>query len=81
METGKVYISTQNHGYVLDSETLKEGKVSFVNVNDNTCEGVEYDEYKAFGVQFAPDSCGTTGEENPVYAKFFKLMTKENENA
>jgi carbamoyl-phosphate synthase small subunit len=81
MLTKKVYISSQNHGYVLLPETLKEGTVSFVNVNDGTCEGVDYDAYKAFGVQFAPESCGVTGEENPVYAKFFTLMTKEKENA
>jgi carbamoyl-phosphate synthase small subunit len=80
-KTGKVYISSQNHGYALLEEGLKNAEVIYSNVNDGSCEGVEYEGYNAFGVQFAPESCSLTGEENPVYAKFFALMKKEKENA
>ena len=79
--SGKVYISTQNHGYEVDGATVKTGKVSFVNVNDGSCEGIEYAEQKAFTTQFVPESCNDFGAENPLYKKFFALMEKEKENA
>ncbi|MBE5744631.1 MAG: carbamoyl phosphate synthase small subunit [Clostridiales bacterium] len=78
---GKVYISTQNHGYEVVKDTIKEGFVKFVNVNDGSCEGIDYDEYNAFTVQFAPEACSIGNPENPLYKKFFALMKKENENA
>ena len=78
---GKVYISSQNHGYTVIPETIKVGKIKFINVNDGTCEGIDYDEYKAFTIQFAPESCSAGNTENPLYKKFFQLMKKENENA
>ena len=77
----KVYISTQNHGYEVVRDTVKEGFVKFVNVNDNSCEGIDYDEYKAFTVQFTPECCDIGMPENPLYKKFFAMMEKENENA
>ena len=81
LDNGKVYISTQNHGYEVVKETVKNGVVKFVNVNDGSCEGIDYDELNAFTVQFAPDSCGVGYTENIVYKKFFALMNKEKENA
>ncbi|MBQ8292033.1 MAG: carbamoyl phosphate synthase small subunit [Clostridia bacterium] len=81
IESGRVYISTQNHGYVVLDDTLKAGKVSFVNVNDGTCEGIEYDELHAFTTQFSPVSCNNGNVVNPLYEKFFALMKKEKENA
>ena len=78
---GKVYISTQNHGFEVVKDSLKEGVVKFINVNDGSCEGIDYDEYNAFTVQFAPEACNIGNPENPLYKKFFALMKKENENA
>lgn len=73
----KVYISAQNHGYEVIPETVKTGKISFVNVNDGSCEGIDYDEYQAFTVQFTPESCDAGNVKNPLYEKFFDLMKKE----
>ncbi|MBQ9728834.1 MAG: carbamoyl phosphate synthase small subunit [Clostridia bacterium] len=81
LECGKVYISSQNHGYVVISETVTKGKIGYVNVNDNTCEGIEYEEQNAFTLQFAPESCFVGMEENPFYKKFFAMMEKEKKNA
>ena len=81
VECGRVYISTQNHGYAVVNESVKQGKIKFSNVNDGTCEGIDYDEWNAFTVQFAPASCGNGNVENPLYKKFFALMKKEKENA
>ena len=53
LETGKVYITSQNHGYAVVSDSLPEdSEVSYVNGNDNTCEGVTYTSFPAFSVQF-----------------------------
>ena len=81
LTNGKVYISTQNHGYDLLPETIQKGKISFVNVNDGSCEGIDYDDQKAFGVQFVPETCVAGTTENPLYEKFFAMMKKEKENA
>ena len=81
LRCGKVYISTQNHGYEVVSDTVQQGEVRFVNVNDNSCEGIVYDKLNALTVQFAPDSFGIGHTENPLYKKFFTFMKKENENA
>lgn len=78
---GRVYISTQNHGYTVIPETIKEGVISFTSVNDGSCEGIDYQSYKAFTVQFAPESCDNGNVENPLYKKFFAMIEKEKENA
>ncbi len=81
VKNGKVYISTQNHGYEVWKDSIKEGTISFVNVNDGSCEGIDYDHLKAFTIQFAPESCTAGTDENPLYEKFFTLMEKEKTNA
>ena len=78
---GKVYISTQNHGYVVVNDSVKAGVVTFVNVNDGSCEAIEYAGLNAITVQFTPDCCDIGNAENPIYAKFFSMMKKENDNA
>lgn len=77
----RVYISSQNHGYEVVTGTVQTGTVKFVNVNDGSCEGVDYDDIDAFTVQFAPECCDFGNEENPLYKKFFALMKKEKDNA
>lgn len=81
LECGKVYISSQNHGYEVDNNTIKVGKLQFINVNDGSCEGIFYDDLKAFTVQFNPVSCGIGHTENPLFDKFYAMMQKEKENA
>jgi len=51
LSTGRVYITSQNHGY-----TVIGGESSFVNVNDGSCEGIDYG--NSFSVQFHPEACG-----------------------
>lgn len=77
IKNGKVYMTNQNHGYTVEVESLlgKGGELRYVNINDNTCEGIDYPEYKAFSVQFHPvcDYGLRDTEENP-YIRFAKLM-------
>ena len=75
---GKVFVSSQNHSYVVLPSSVPQGKQWFFNVNDGSCEGMQYEEYKALGVQFNPEACSIGNPENPVYKKFFTLMDKEN---
>ena len=81
VETGRVYISSQNHGYEVLSQTVKNGKISFVNANDNTCEGVDYDEIGAFTVQFHPEACGGPHDANFLFDRFMANMEKEKSHA
>ena len=81
VENGKVYISTQNHGYVVNNASVKDGAISFVNINDGSCEGIEYESLKTITVQFTPDCCDIGNDENPIYTKFLAMMGKEKENA
>ncbi len=81
VESGKVYISTQNHGYEVVADSLTQGKVNFVNVNDGACEGVIYDGSSALGVQFEPEACSIGAPVNVVYEQFSGMMKKEKENA
>ncbi len=74
VECGKVSISTQNHGYEVVASSVKEGVVSFVNVNDGSCEGIDYPKWRAFTVQFAPEGCGIGNPKNPLYEQFSTMM-------
>lgn len=81
LRTGRVYISSQNHGYEVLSSTVKQGQISFVNANDNTCEGVNYDEIGAFTVQFHPEACGGPRDAEFLFDQFMSNMEKEKKNA
>ena len=71
LETGRVFITSQNHGYAVEPDSLPSfAKMSFVNVNDNTCEGVEYTDIPAFSVQFHPEACGGPHDTNFLFDKF-----------
>ena len=77
---GRVYISSQNHGFVVAKDEIKVGVVDFTNANDGSCEGIDYPNYCAFSVQFNPESCSAACEPNLLYEKFVKLM-EEKRNA
>lgn len=78
---GRVYISAQNHGFEVVSDSLQQGEISFINVNDGSCEGIDYPALNAFTVQFVPESCGIGHPENVLYNKWKAMLVKENENA
>jgi carbamoyl-phosphate synthase small subunit len=72
--TGHTYITSQNHGYAVVSDSLATGRIRFVNANDQTCEGVEYPEYRAFTVQFHPEACAGPMDTSFLFDKFADLM-------
>ena len=81
-ETGgsRTYITTQNHGYAVDKESIKDGEINFVNANDSSCEGIEYPEKNCFTVQFYPDTQGSINTTSFLYDKFISMIGG-NENA
>ena len=72
-----LFRSSQNHGYEVLSSAVKNGKIRFVNANDNTCEGVDYDDINAFTVQFHPEACGGPHDANFLFDRFLSNMEKE----
>ncbi len=70
----RTYITSQNHGYAVDGDTVKLGKVRFVNANDGTCEGIDYPELKAFTVQFHPEACTGPKDTSFLFDRFVDLM-------
>ena len=75
METGRVYISSQNHGYAVENDTLPSyAKLAFTNSNDGTCEGITYTDIPAFSVQFHPEACGGPHDTNYLFDKFVNMI-------
>ena len=78
---GKVYISSQNHGYAVDFKSLEnKGREIFINANDGSCEGIEYPEYNAFTVQFHPEACSGPHDTELLFDRFIGMM-EEDKNA
>lgn len=70
----RTYITSQNHGYAVDGESVKCGRVSFANANDGTCEGMDYPDLRAFTVQFHPEACTGPKDTGFLFDRFVTLM-------
>lgn len=75
LNDGKVYITSQNHGYYVVADTVNSeiAEVSHINLNDNTVEGIRYKNKNIFTVQFHPEAC--PGPEDTAY--IFDNFVKE----
>ena len=74
LNSPRTYITSQNHGYAVDGDSIKSGVVSFANANDGTCEGVDYPGLRAFTVQFHPEACGGPKDTAFLFDRFVELM-------
>ena len=82
LDTGRVYISSQNHGYeVIASSLHGVGKLSYINANDGTCEGFDYPELNAYTVQFHPEACGGPQDCSFLFDKFINNIKGGKFNA
>ena len=81
LKTGRVYISSQNHGYVVDETTLDPNvaKPAFENVNDKTNEGLEYVGKNIFTVQFHPEACAGPQDTAYLFDRFIDMMKMKKE--
>ena len=74
-DTGQVEITTQNHGFALDPETLREGsEVTHINLNDQTVEGIRHKELQAFGVQYHPEASAGPHDSHYLFGVFRDMM-------
>ncbi len=74
--SGRVYVSTQNHGYEVVANTVQAGEVNFVNVNDGGVEGIVYEKENAISVQFSPESCSAALEPNFLAETFMAKLAE-----
>jgi carbamoyl-phosphate synthase small subunit len=76
LKTGKVYISSQNHGYVVEDGTMKAdvAEKSFINANDGTIEGYRYLGKDIFTVQFHPEACAGPQDSEFLFDEFIEMM-------
>ncbi|MBO4292198.1 MAG: carbamoyl phosphate synthase small subunit [Lachnospiraceae bacterium] len=78
LATGRVYISSQNHGYVVDTDKLdaKTAIPAFCNVNDGTNEGLAYTGKNIFTVQFHPEACPGPQDSGYLFDRFIEMMRR-----
>ncbi len=76
LETGRVYITSQNHGYAVNAESLDPAVAvpAFVNVNDGTNEGLRYVGKKIITVQYHPEACPGPQDSGYLFDRFIEMM-------
>lgn len=81
--TGKVEITTQNHGFCIDFDSIqdKRVKLTHINLNDNTLEGMGHEEYPIFSVQYHPEASPGPHDANYLFDKFINIMRAAREHS
>ena len=76
LENGRTYISSQNHGYAVDPESLNPAVAvpAFTNVNDGTNEGLRYVGKSIFTVQYHPEACPGPQDSSYLFDRFMMMM-------
>lgn len=73
--TGQVEITSQNHGFAVDPESLPDDVEStHINLNDNTIEGIRHKKFPAFGVQYHPEAAAGPHDSHYLFREFVDLM-------
>ena len=81
LSTRKVEITTQNHGFCVDLDSLpREVRTTHVNLNDKTSEGMAHDQLPAFSVQYHPEAAAGPHDSRYLFARFKDLMAKRQES-
>ena len=80
-ESGRTFITSQNHGYAVVGEELpaEMGEVAQVNANDGTCEGIKYKTWNCFTVQFHPEANGGPKDTEFLFDRFLKTVKAAKE--
>ena len=74
-DTGQVEITTQNHGFAIEAESLgEEIEVTHVNLNDQTVEGIRSRSLAAFGVQYHPEASAGPHDSHYLFGDFRKML-------
>lgn len=74
--TDRIFITSQNHGYAVDNDTIDPAIAvkRFINSNDGTCEGIDYVNEPTFSVQYHPEACGGPKDTEYLFDRFFDMM-------
>lgn len=76
LQTGRVYITAQNHGYAIDADTLKEGlEVSHLNLNDGTVEGLRHRDLPLFTIQYHAEASPGPLDNMYLFERFIEMVT------
>ena len=83
LETNKIEITSQNHSYAVDADSLDETELCATHINllDGTIEGVKCDRDRVFSVQYHPESAPGPQDSAYLFDRFIKLMEEEKSNA
>ena len=77
LSSGKVLITSQNHGYCVKLKENRKGlEVTHLNLNDGTIEGIEDQDLICFSVQFHPEASPGPHDSNDIFDKFIEIMNK-----
>lgn len=75
LSDGRCFITSQNHGYAVVSESMNgKGVLSYINANDFSCEGLDYPELGCFTVQFHPEAAGGPRDTGFLFDRFTAMM-------
>ena len=75
LSTDRVEITAQNHGFVVDIDSLKGlAEVTHINLNDKTVEGISSDRYNFFSVQYHPEASPGPHDSRYLFKRFYELM-------
>ena len=79
LENNKIEITSQNHSYAVDADSLMGTALSATHINllDNTIEGVKCDKDKVFSVQYHPESAPGPQDSAYLFERFIKQMEEE----
>ncbi|MDA3835637.1 MAG: glutamine-hydrolyzing carbamoyl-phosphate synthase small subunit [Spirochaetales bacterium] len=75
--TGKVEITSQNHGFAVNTDSLrgKDVEITHINLNDNTLEGFRHTKYPVFSVQYHPEASPGPHDSRYLFDEFKKMIT------
>ncbi len=77
LATGRIEVTSQNHGFVVDVPTLEgKAKMTHVHLNDGTCEGIEHHESGAFSVQYHPEASAGPHDSRYLFRRFVDAIER-----
>jgi len=81
LDTGKVEVTTQNHGFAVDAETIDPdvARVTHVNLNDDTIEGLEFKRFTGMSLQYHPEASPGPHDSQYLFDRFMNLVAEERD--
>ena len=78
IKTNEIFVTSQNHSYAVDAQSLpKDIETTYINLNDNTIEGINCDKYKVKTVQFHPELTAGPYDSNKIMTQWIEEAEEE----